>query len=127
MKPTTENEELLRDMLATETPLRESTLQAGLAALRHRRRWRAVRAAMVTVAPLLLLAAWLLRAKQLRHDLASHSTRGPIVAVTDVTVEGTRIRVLSDEDLLSFFPGRPVALVGSPGQQQLLLFDESRN
>jgi hypothetical protein len=40
------------------------------------------------------------------------------------TIEGTPIRVIGDEELLALFQGRPVALLGEPGHQRLVLLDE---
>jgi hypothetical protein len=34
------------------------------------------------------------------------------------------VKVLNDEELLALFPGRPVALIGPPGQQKLIFLDE---
>ena len=40
-------------------------------------------------------------------------------------IPGTNIRVLSDEELLAFFKGRPVGLVGPPENQRLVLFGDA--
>jgi hypothetical protein len=36
------------------------------------------------------------------------------------------VRFISDDELLSLFPGRPVALIGAPGQQQFVFLDHNR-
>jgi hypothetical protein len=43
------------------------------------------------------------------------------------TVPGTSIRLLTDEELLSMFPGRAVALLGTGSQRQLVFLDEHRH
>ena len=130
MKTPSENEELLAEVLADDEELRAATLQAGLAELRSKRRRRsATRVVLVALVPLAVAAA--LSVQQLhqrRRDLSletqNHST---IVPSTARTIEGTTIRILTDEELLAFFKDRPVALIGSPGNQRLVLFDERGN
>lgn len=34
------------------------------------------------------------------------------------------VKIISDEELLALFPGRPVALIGPPGRQRLIFLDE---
>lgn len=34
------------------------------------------------------------------------------------------VKVVSDDELLALFPGRPVALIGPPGRQKLVFLDE---
>jgi hypothetical protein len=36
----------------------------------------------------------------------------------------TGVRLLTDEQLLAMFPGRPVALIGPAGDQRLVFLDE---
>jgi hypothetical protein len=36
------------------------------------------------------------------------------------------IKVISDEDLLALFPDRSMALLGPPGQQQLVFLDKAK-
>jgi hypothetical protein len=42
-------------------------------------------------------------------------------------IAGTTIRVLTDQELLDLFQGHPVALVGTPGKQKLIIFDAVHN
>jgi hypothetical protein len=121
MKTPTDNDELLADVLADDTDLRTSTLQAGLATVRRRRRARRVRTATLVLAPLLAIAALVF---QRLHQPRPGPEKILSAAQPAPTVEGTDIRILTDEELLALFKGRPVALIGSPGHQQLILFDE---
>jgi hypothetical protein len=34
------------------------------------------------------------------------------------------VKFINDEELLALFPGRPLALVGKPGEQQLVFLDQ---
>jgi len=38
-------------------------------------------------------------------------------------IAGTTIRVLTDQELLGLFQGHPLALVGTPGKQKLIISD----
>jgi hypothetical protein len=119
MKKRDRNEELLNELFGETASFRDATLEQGLRAVRRTRRRRSVwRAAPVFVA--LILAAVFL-ARNFRHMVTTAGNRD--VASVKV-VPGTTIRVLSDDELLAFFKGRPVALVGQPGNQRLVLFDE---
>ena len=121
MKTPSNNDKLLADVLAEEESLRTSTLECGLSALRQRRRARRIRTGMLIALPLVVVAAMFAPAL-----ISFRRPVPPIVAVNPppATVEGTAIRIISDEELLALFKDRPVALVGRPGHQQLLLLDE---
>jgi hypothetical protein len=99
-------------------------LEHVLAALRRvRARRRAARLAVGTALPILVLGAMLM--VQSRRDAAtSPATGSGTEARVAKTIEGTPIRVLSDEALLAVFKDRPVALIGEPGHQRLVLLDE---
>ncbi len=45
-------------------------------------------------------------------------------AVSGLTAKAGSIEVIDDEQLLALFSGRPLALVGQPGHQQLLFLDQ---
>lgn len=124
MKKRVENNELFAQVLAAEEGFRTATLEHGLAALRRtRRRRKTVRMTAGTVATLLVIAALFLAQRPRARvpplvDAANTQPRVP------KTIAGTSIRILSDEELLDVFKGRPVALVGQPGDQRLVLLDE---
>jgi hypothetical protein len=124
MKKRVEDNELFAEVLAADERLRAAILEHGLAALRQTRmRRRAVRLMAGTTASLLILAgAWIAqhRREAVLQLVHSTTTQPPVPK----TIAGTPIRVLSDEELLDMFKGRPVALVGQPGHQRLVLLDE---
>jgi hypothetical protein len=125
MKTPNEQDELLADVLADQEQLRASTLQAGLTALRHARRRRAViRISSVVVLPLAVLGLFLFRSLP---PSSGHEAQDLATARREISVmvEGTHIRVVNDAELLAFFEGRPVALVGPSHHQQLVLLDET--
>ena len=39
-------------------------------------------------------------------------------------IEGTSIRILSDEELFAMFPNRPRGIIGPPDSPQILFLDE---
>jgi len=123
MKKQSDREELLTDILAEESQLRFTTLELGLAEMRrvHRRR-RAVRICTAVCTPVFMLAA----AVFVRDFQARRTSVAPVVQVEEM-IPGTSFRVMSDEQLLTLFKGRPVALVGPAGHQRLLLLDEAAN
>jgi hypothetical protein len=114
---------LLGDVLADESDLRNATLQAGCAALRRRKSQRLIM--RITLMLILPLAAAVMITRP--FDRTAKRDPRPIAASPQETVPGTNIRVLTDEQLLDMFKGRPVALVGPPGNQRLILFDETAN
>jgi hypothetical protein len=48
-------------------------------------------------------------------------------AQTEHSVERSAVHLLTDAELLDLFKGHPVALVGRPGKQTLIVFDEEPN
>ena len=125
MKKRVEHEELLADVLSENESWRAATLEQGLATLRRvRSRRRTVRLTMAFAAPLLVLAAVLvLQNRRVVSLQVAEQNEGQSAHVVK-TIEGTPIRVLNDEELLALFKDRPVALVGEPGNQRLILLDE---
>lgn len=127
MKKRIEHEELLTDVLGQDEQCRATTLGDGLAAVRRVRARRRVGRLTASVAAPLAVIAVMLILQSHRPTPRLTSQMGAPSAPAVKTIEGTSIRILSDEELLDFFKGRPVALVGSPGHQRLLLFDEEKN
>lgn len=124
MKRNNEREELLADVLTDDDQLRAATLQAGLNEMRRvHKRQRVLRVAGAMTCMSAIIVAMLLSAH--RFLLTGRKAADSPSSVTRVEemIPGTSIHVLSDEQLLEFFRGRPVALVGRPGDQQLLLLD----
>jgi hypothetical protein len=118
-----EREKLLTEVLVDETDVRQATLRAGLSALRGRRVRRYTARVATLLVPLLLAAG--LIGFRLSRSLENEPRPGR--ASMEETIPGTKIHVLTDEQLLDLFKGRPVALIGPPGNQHLLLLDQSPN
>ena len=127
MKQPTERDELLRDVLAGPAldEFRNASLDDGLRLVRRTRQHRqAMRVAAYVALPLLIVvSALVVQNRQLPPRLAVHQ---PPAAPAEPaqTIPGTAIAIISDEQLLDLFQGRPVALVGQPGDQRLVLLDE---
>src|SRR5688500_11214230 len=108
MKKRFEHDELLADVLADTAPeqFRIATLDRGLAAMRRTRtRRRALRLAMCVVA-IALMATWVVHNHRTTTTPVAHQS--PAQTEAGKTIEGTTIRVLSDEELLAYFKDRPV-------------------
>ena len=125
MKTPLEHEELLRDVLAEAEDTRALTLNQGLVALRRARARRRVGQLTLAAASVWVLA--ILSGSLIYRGPTPPTTRSePATAAVEPPkrIAGTPIRIISDEELLSLFQGRPVALLGEPGQQRLVLLDE---
>ncbi|HSU56854.1 MAG TPA: hypothetical protein VLT36_22535 [Candidatus Dormibacteraeota bacterium] len=114
-----ETDRLLDALLAGDEldVFRRASLEESLALVRGRnvRRQRIRRAALVAV--LFLALAILL--KDLVPGKPTGSTR-----LVKRPVSKEEVEIISDEQLFALFPNRPLALVGKPGQQQLVFLDE---
>jgi hypothetical protein len=128
------NKPLLNDLLSHREleELRASTLDRGLALVRQRRRQRHTVRIVGIVASLLgaVAVCWFLVQSRPDHALMAQH---PPAAASDAAIESpltagqpSDVRQLSDHELLDLFPGRPVALIGPPGQQRLVFLDERR-
>lgn len=114
-----DNDRLLNELLAGDEldAFRRASLEESLALIRGRnvRRQRLRRAALVAV--FVLVPAILL--KDLVPRQGNRTAR-----VVSRPVSKQDVEVISDEQLFALFPNRPLALVGKPGQQQLVFLDE---
>ncbi len=122
-----DQDHLLKEILTGDelSEFRQVSLETGLAALRqeaarrHRRR-----ASLLACLPLCLAVAFLLRQSTHPTIRPTEASR-PSGAATGPTQPGLPdIRFINDEQLLALFPGRAVALIGRPGEQQLVFLDE---
>ena len=104
---------------------RRASLEQGLAFIRRRRRARRVgRWCILALLPPALGAAIFFSrpsGPEVRPVSVgqSHAPR-----ISDQIAKAGSIRIIDDEQLLGLFSGRPLALVGQPGHQQLLFLDE---
>lgn len=112
--------------------LRATTLDRGLAILRQRRRQRhLIRSAAIVVVLLGMLAmGWMLLKPQTASPLAARPPELPAARAManspPIAAPTSNVRMVSDQELLGLFSGRPVALIGPPGAQRLVLLDELR-
>lgn len=115
-------DDLLTQILAGEdvSSFREASLQKTLAAVRAQRRRRQALVAGGVVAMILAAARMFKGSEQsTRQEVASSP-----LSIPAATAPGTpNVKFISDEELFALFPGRAMALVGEPGQQQLLFLD----
>ncbi len=127
-QPINNEERLLDDLFADETTeeLGRASLARGLEVLRQRRRNQYLtRVSMVTLLAAISLCLLLKRADIaapiFRHDGSEQlAQRAKTGALPDGFEE------ITDRELLALFPNDTVALVGSAGQQRLLVLDKSR-
>ena len=119
-----EKDQLLREILEP-SDFRQASLECGLASIRQRRcRRRTVRAcalaSLLILMTLGILFKWASASSPRRHPAS-----GPtMVTVPAPRVERAEIKFITDEELFALFPNRPLALIGKPGQQQLVFLDE---
>ena len=100
--------------------LREATLEAGLRAMRRKRKGRAlIRSGAVALALVVVAGAGILSSSRRREAAVAPAVNAPSPKTATAKVE-----VIDGEQLLALFPDRPVALVGAPGKQALILPDE---
>ena len=97
-------------------PVRRASLEAGLFALRARRRRRHFWATAGAVAPLVVIFAF--AAFRYRGGATGSRAVAPVSASAAPTV-----KFINDSELLALFPNRAVALIGPPGSQQLRFLD----
>jgi hypothetical protein len=114
-----EQDSLLKEILdgADIAALREASLQTGLASLRTRQKHRRALRISALVLPALMLAGFLLSRPTITIPETPTSVGSSAPRVAPVTGQ---VKFISDEELLRLFPGRPVALIGKPGEQQLV-------
>jgi hypothetical protein len=134
MKPD-QKHPLLNELLSDDQldDLRGATLEQGLRLVRRRRRLRRVARTSGWIGILVALAIAIptLFWSQPASDHATQTTDSEGVILAHAAVEppvesdaDTGVRFLTDEQLLALFPGRPVALIGPAGDQQLVFLDE---
>ncbi len=128
---------LLNELLSGEeaAAYRAASLEQMLAQARDRRRQRQTRrlAVLATVPALLVLVLVFTRPPAPVTQVAGNESPSTATATADVATaesaaakDGATVRFISDDELLNLFPGRAVALIGPPGQQQFVFLDQKR-
>lgn len=106
--------------------LRHDTLRCGLSALRWRKRRRVgAQIAAAVALPVVLGLAVVLYNDQPLRSRPSPSLQAMVSPNSSSAALAPRIKTISDDELFALFPGRPMALIGKPGQQQLLFLDQA--
>ena len=116
---------LLRETLATEQldQVRNCSLEAMLRSAHRRRQRKHFQSLFFVFLPLLLLGAMVVQRFRPASVTSANTALRPVAPpATTSTMEGTKI--LSDDELFALFPGRPLALIGPPGQQRLVFLDQ---
>jgi hypothetical protein len=122
---------LLKELLAEDSleGVRRRSLEQGMTIAHHRRQranWAKgalVSAAVVTMV-CLLGPGW--RSRSARRQVPGEPVPNTaMVASVASTAKGpAAVRFISDEELLAFFPGRSLALIGPPGHKTLFFLDQ---
>lgn len=112
------NERLAQEALTDPAleQLRQSSLATGVKIFRRRRRARA----MVMSGSVVLAAV---AAVVVARRNSEYLPPRPAAAASVNTPR--HVSYVNDAELLSLFPHRPVALVGNPGEQQLVFIDRT--
>jgi hypothetical protein len=122
-----EQDHLISELLAGEeiSGFRETSLSRGIEEIRRRNRLRRrARACFLAGAPLALLLAFL--ARTALEAPAPRPVPPAPIQVSAVSTRPAEVVYINDDELLALFPNRSVALIGKPGQQQLLFLDAAR-
>lgn len=116
-----DQDRLLRDVLddAALSATRDAALVSGLRALRGRRRRRTLLAGTTASLAFAALLALLTQRRIASTAPAARQTASSPTPAPAVTM-------IDDAQLLALFPDRPAALIGPPGEQQLVFLDERR-
>ncbi len=122
-----EQDQLLKELFTGEeiSDFRRASLEQGIALVRFQRKRRqmAQRAAMVCVS-LLLLALFVSQIpKSPQAPPANPRAQQPAAPIP--SADALQIKLINDEELFALFAHRHMALIGKPGEQQLVFLDES--
>jgi len=121
-----EQNQLLNELLSGEelAPLRRASLEQGLAAVRQQRHRRKVgRAVALVCFWMAFVASIIFRPSATRFVTNSSSPPSRQAAVKVQSGPAPQMKFISDEELFSLFPDRAMALIGKPGEQQLVFLD----
>ena len=122
-----EHDRLLNEIVTGEelADFREASLQHALDAIRQqRRRQRFVRLCALAAVPIVVAFGIVIgRSPKTPVREIAGSNASP-VAVSSAPPRSAPVKFINDDELLALFPDRPVALIGKPGQQQLVFLDE---
>jgi hypothetical protein len=122
-----EQDQLLKEILAGDdlSDFRRASLEQGLVAIRRqRRRRRVVRACALVSLPFLLVLGIVIRRTLESPAERIASVNPPVTAIPAPRAGSGDVKFITDEELFALFPNRLLALIGKPGQQQLVFLDK---
>ena len=122
-----EQDRLLSELLAGDecSDFRRASLEQGLALIRRRRRARRLgRWCILALLPLAFGAAIFFSRPSGPEVRPVSVAQSHAPGLSGRTAKAGSVEIIDDEQLLALFSGRPLALVGQPGHQQLLFLDK---
>lgn len=126
-----EENSLLQEILADEklSALRRESLTNGIEATRRaRHRRRAAQFGMLAMLPVLLILTFLFRKPNENNARPAAPPPAQLAsAARGEPQKESSVTTISDEELFALFPGRALALIGEPGQQELVFLDAPGN
>ena len=122
-----EQDQLLKELLIGEeiSDFRRASLEQGIALIRLQRKRRQIaqRAVLVCVGLLLLSLFISELPKSFRPRLSTPRAQQAVPPVP--LAADLEIKWINDDELFALFAGRSMALIGKPGEQQLVFLDQS--
>jgi hypothetical protein len=109
-----DKQRLVHDLLDNQ-PHRNATLAAAGVVLRRRRQWHAAKHIIALLALVSIVSVWL-------WPQPKAPSSAPVAQAHPKTAAGLRVKLLTDEELLSLFPNTPVGLATLPNGKKLLIF-----
>ena len=103
--------------------LRQASLEAGLRALRGKRRRRIAARCVASICVLGFAAAGVVRVLE-RNERNNHPVPVAGPGPEQKIPPSPGVEIIDADQLLALFPNRPVALVGPPGKRKLVFLDE---
>ena len=122
-------DQLLSELFGGTDSFRTASLETTLSSLRRHRRAKLAARSVLAVALLAAASSFLLTQSnqtETQPQLTIRTSAQPIAAKPVPIIPGTTIRELSDDELLAAFPNRPVAIIGSQEERQLVLLDDQQ-
>lgn len=121
-----EQDQLLKELLSGDelAAFRQASLEGGLTWVRRkRRRQRAVRFCALACAALLCASGILLNRVLDRAGRQIAGSGSSAHEAAPPPAGATTVKFITDAELFALFPDRAMALIGKPGQQQLVFLD----
>ncbi len=122
-----DKDRLLDEILANDEfeQFRRSSAEQLLAAVRRSRtRRRLLRTAVLALPLVAALTVVLVQHSKPAHVASHRPEPAPRPRVTP-TQNAKQVQIINDDELFALFPDRPVALIGPPGRQRLVVLDGS--